>query len=320
MGLVISEMESSSSSNGSSRGVVVVVADKQGMRMENPFSFKVGQVFTGFGFGCGLGIGVGRPLNLGAIPVLNQVMAATGGASDALSGVARHVNQSLRKLGVKNLEAGIGCGVGFGHGFGVGLAIKPGVVHQIQTFAVQTVTKMMMRFGVTPDLSSAQGLIPASLQSGMTKVENPTNQNQIGNIIQLATKVTGRTGQDGNLSTGLAVEVETSASKNPPAITSYESRTEKVLNSFLKSPLLKDEDRKSSDLADGLQSENNMLHMVLKHQVVIEELREENERLRQILVEDLKIPASKLKATNSSIRNPSPCTDCFECRRKQRKR
>ena len=26
----------------------------------------------------------------------------------------------LRKLGAKNIEAGIGCGVGFGHGFGVG--------------------------------------------------------------------------------------------------------------------------------------------------------------------------------------------------------
>ena len=27
----------------------------------------------------------------------------------------------LRKLGAKNIEAGIGCGVGFGHGFGVGM-------------------------------------------------------------------------------------------------------------------------------------------------------------------------------------------------------
>lgn len=33
--------------------------------IENPFTFKVGQVFTGFGIGCGVGIGVGRPLNLG---------------------------------------------------------------------------------------------------------------------------------------------------------------------------------------------------------------------------------------------------------------
>lgn len=40
-------------------------SNKKGMGIENPFSLKVGQVFTGFGVGCGLGIGVGRPLNLG---------------------------------------------------------------------------------------------------------------------------------------------------------------------------------------------------------------------------------------------------------------
>jgi hypothetical protein len=33
--------------------------------MENPFSVKVLQVFTGFGVGCGVGIGVGRPIYLG---------------------------------------------------------------------------------------------------------------------------------------------------------------------------------------------------------------------------------------------------------------
>lgn len=26
----------------------------------------------------------------------------------------------LRRLGIKNVEAGIGCGVGIGHGFGIG--------------------------------------------------------------------------------------------------------------------------------------------------------------------------------------------------------
>lgn len=32
---------------------------------------------------------------LGAIPVLNQVMGATRGATDAFSGVGRHVNNSV---------------------------------------------------------------------------------------------------------------------------------------------------------------------------------------------------------------------------------
>ncbi|KAL6273782.1 hypothetical protein ACE6H2_024474 [Prunus campanulata] len=117
-------MEASSSNSSSMSGLVVANERRPsgGIRIENPFTLKVGQVFTGFGIGCGVGIGVGRPINLGAIPVLNQVMGATRGATDALSGVSRHVNNSLRKLGAKNIEAGIGCGVGIGHGFGVGMS------------------------------------------------------------------------------------------------------------------------------------------------------------------------------------------------------
>ncbi|PON64610.1 hypothetical protein PanWU01x14_123220 [Parasponia andersonii] len=114
-------MENSSSSS-SNNGFLVTNQGKPspGIRLENPFTLKVGQVFTGFGFGCGIGIGVGRPINLGAIPVLNEVMSAARGATYTFSGVTRHVNNSFKKLGAKNIEAGIGCGVGFGHGFGVG--------------------------------------------------------------------------------------------------------------------------------------------------------------------------------------------------------
>lgn len=39
----------------------------QGIQIGNPFTLKVGQVFTGFGLGCGIGIGVGRPINLGTL-------------------------------------------------------------------------------------------------------------------------------------------------------------------------------------------------------------------------------------------------------------
>lgn len=55
-------MEGTGSINSNNGGIIV---SKQRMRMENPFTLKVGQVFTGFGIGCGIGIGVGRPLNLG---------------------------------------------------------------------------------------------------------------------------------------------------------------------------------------------------------------------------------------------------------------
>ncbi|XP_059638871.1 uncharacterized protein LOC132281158 [Cornus florida] len=305
--------------NISGSGTTMIVT-KQRMRIENPFTFKVGQVFTGFGIGCGLGIGVGRPLNLGAIPVLNQVMSATGGATSALSGVAGHVNASLRKLGAKNIEAGIGCGVGFGHGFGVGLAVKPGVVNQIQSCLVQAVTKMMMKFGISSNSSLGQGILPASLQGGMSMINDPSNHNPIGSIMQSATKVEDHTSQglakDGNSNAGSTYE--NFESKSPYPESSYGSRTEKVIGSFMQNPILKDDDSALSKLAGRLQSENNVLQMVLKHQQVIEELMEENEKLRGILVEDLKIPPSKLQA--NSRRNKSPCTDCYECRRKQRKR
>lgn len=62
-----------------------------------------------------------------------------------------------------------------------------------------------------------------------------------------------------------------------------------------------------------------MLYQVLKHQQVIDELTEENEKLRHILVEDLKVPPSKLQAHYTS-KIKYPCSDCFECRRKQRRR
>ncbi|KAA8526017.1 hypothetical protein F0562_007883 [Nyssa sinensis] len=263
-------------------------------------------------------------------PLLNQVMSATRGATDAFSGV--DVNDSLRKLGAKNIEAGIGRGVGFGHGFGVealqhsyiqtfsmldsqnidvymaGLGMKPGVVHRIQSCLVQATTKMMMKFGMFPNLSLGQGILPASLQSGLSMINEPSSQNPIGNIMQLATKVSDHASQVlprvGNSNAGSTYE--TFASKIPPLNSSCGSQTEKVIGSFLQNPILKDEDSELNELAGRLQSENNMVQMVLKHQKIIEELMEENEKLRQILVEDLKVPPSKLQASYPS-RNIPPC-------------
>ncbi|CAH2075680.1 unnamed protein product [Thlaspi arvense] len=312
-------MESSSNSGG-------VIVSRQRMRIENPFTLKVGQVFTGFGIGCGLGIGVGRPINLGAIPVVNQIMGATRGATDAFSGVGRHVNDTLRKIGAKNIEAGIGCGVGFGHGFGVGLAVKPGVVHQIQSSVIvcQAMTKMMMKFGLSPKLSLDQGLIPSSLQSGMSS----SSQNPVGSIMQLATKIPDQTSQ--GLSTdekpSISSAYESFASQRPSVDASYGSRTEKVIGSFLQNPVLKEEE---SGLNESVCHRDNVYSLyclvlfcsapeVLKHQQVIEELMEENEKLRQIILEELKIPPSKLQTSYPASR--SPCSDCLECRRKHRRR
>ncbi|BFG31287.1 hypothetical protein CerSpe_175610 [Prunus speciosa] len=316
-------MEASSSNSSSKSGLVVANERRPsgGIRIENPFTLKVGQVFTGFGIGCGVGIGVGRPINLGAIPVLNQVMGATRGATDALSGVSRHVNNSLRKLGAKNIEAGIGCGVGIGHGFGVGLAVKPGVLHQIQFHLVQGITKMMVKFGVAPNLAIGQGALPSSLQRAIGIVNDPSSQNPMGSSMQLATKLPDHKSQGlpGYGNTGTDSAYENFTSKSSPVDAPFGSRTEKVLSSFLQNPVLKGEESEPNEAAGRLRSENKILQMILKHQQVIEELMEENEKLRHVLVEDLKIPPSKLQASYSS-KNKSPCTDCFECRRKQRKK
>ncbi|CAH1441934.1 unnamed protein product [Lactuca virosa] len=238
----------------SSGGVVVSKG------MQNPFTLKVGKVFTGFGVGCGAGIGVGRPINLGAIPVLNQVMGAARGATDVFSGVGRHVNNSLNKVGAKNIKVGIGCGVGFGHGFGVGLGIKPWVLQQIQTSLVQTATKLMMKFGMTPNLSSVTGgMFPQSLQL----------------------------------------------------------QSEKVINNFLKNPLLEGE---AKNQVGPLHSKEEVIELVLKQQLALEKLKEENEKLREILVEDLKISPDKFKVNGYySGTNMYTCNDCLECRRRQRR-
>lgn len=284
----------------SSRGSIIVSRG-----MQNPFSLKVLQVFTGFGVGCGLGIGAGTPINLGAIPGLNQVMVAARGASDVFSGVGRHVNHSLNMVGAKNIKAGIGCGVGFGHGFGIGLAIKPGVIHHIQTSLVQTATKLMMRFGVTPNLSSVTGgMFSQSLQSGNT-------------INEALTDPRGTTSRHGDLNTTMIQE--NLSSKNLLS-SSYANRTEKVINNFLQSPLLEGEPSEVKNQVGLLQSEKEVIQLVLNQQLALEKLKEENEKLREILVEDLKVSPDKFKVNGYySGTNMYTCSDCLECRRRHRR-
>ncbi|KAL8488591.1 hypothetical protein ACS0TY_024296 [Phlomoides rotata] len=263
--------------------------ERRGIAIENPFTLKMGQVFTGFGVGCGIGIGVGRPLNLGAIPVLNQVMIATRGATDAISGVQRHVNTSLQKVGAKNIQAGIGCGVGFGHGFGVGLAVKPSFLHQIQSKILELATHVVKKLGID---SGNQGLLPASLQTGKSMVNEASPEYQTGVFSTLMKS--GSNG--GNIIDGttLVSPVGNLAPEKAVMNTEYNSRTEAVLNNFLK--------EEGSSLHGTMQLENNVLQRVLKHQVLIEELMQENEKLRQILVEELKVHPGKLESNFTSRR------------------
>lgn len=103
----------------------------------------------------------------------------------------------------------------------------------------------MMKFGLAPNLSLDQGLIPASLQRSIM----PPNQNPVGSIMQLASQVPDHTSQSfptgGNLNAG---SYDTIASKKPPLKPSYGSRTEEVIGSFLRNPLLKDEGSELNEL------------------------------------------------------------------------
>ncbi|XP_062200176.1 uncharacterized protein LOC133902871 isoform X2 [Phragmites australis] len=251
--------------------------------MENPFSLKVLQVFTGFGVGCGVGIGAGRPIYLGMIPGLQQVMSATRGAADAFSGVTRHVNSALRKSGLRNIEAGIGCGVGIGHGFGIGIALKPQVLHGIQSSVGEVISKFTSKLKDAPRVSSVSNLTAGSLSS------NQQTRNGMSMDLEAKTDEVSRVQPTHGLHGHHGVQ--------PEALTG--SRTEKSGN---------------------LHGMDTVLQLVLKHQMVIEELREENEKLRQILVEELKVSPAKLQiASKNGVKAYYPCSDCFECRRRSRK-
>ncbi|PKA53320.1 DNA polymerase epsilon subunit 1 [Apostasia shenzhenica] len=287
--------------------------------MENPFSLKVGQVFTGFGVGCGIGIGVGRPIYFGAIPALLPVLSATRGATDALSGIGRHLNSSLIKLGMKRIEAGVGCGIGIGHGFGAGIALKPWVIQRLQSSIAEAITKIMMNVGLASKTSSFKSFSPGSVQSDAF-----TNNLQFGTPLDLASNIMKRKHQPSGSVGRIHDEVtnNTFPHKDNVSGTIRESHTEEVINNFLKSPALKDEVEVGLDeVARSLRTENNVLQLLLKHQEIIEKLVNENEKLHNILIEDLKVPPSKLQASGGLKASfDYPCSDCFNCRRRRKLR
>ncbi|CAM0956171.1 unnamed protein product [Alopecurus aequalis] len=270
-------------------------------RMENPFSVKVLQVFTGAGVGCGVGVGVGRPIYLGMIPGLQQVMSATRGATDSFSGVTRYVNSAIRKAGLKNVEAGIGCGVGIGHGFGIGIALKPRVIHGIQSSIAELMSKLTSKLTDPPESATSNSTADPLPTNGQTpngmsmdleaKAVKSNFRHTSSNEISQVQPTHGLYGQHG-------MQPETTTG----------SRTEKVIANFLQSPLFQ------NDTSTGTRD------AVLKHQRVIEELRDENEKLRQVLIEELKVSPTKLQLDRTNgVKAYYPCSECFDCRRRSRK-
>uniref|UniRef100_A0ACD5TMQ9 Uncharacterized protein n=1 Tax=Avena sativa TaxID=4498 RepID=A0ACD5TMQ9_AVESA len=278
-------------------------------RMENPFSVKVLQVFTGAGVGCGVGVGVGRPIYLGMIPGLQQVMSATRGATDSFSGVTRHVNAAIKKAGLKNVEAGIGCGVGIGHGFGIGIALKPRVIHGIQSSIAEVMSKLISRIKDPPGESATSNPTDGQTPNGMSmdleaKAVKNNFRDTSNNEMSRVQPTHGLYGQHG---------------MQPETMTG--SRTEKVIANFLQSPVFQNDTNAGiRDAAVNLHGMDNVLQLVLKHQRVIEELRDENEKLRRVLIEELKVSPTKLKPDRTNgVKAYYPCSECFDCRRRSRK-
>ncbi|XP_008465884.2 uncharacterized protein LOC103503467 isoform X8 [Cucumis melo] len=305
-------MEATSVS-GSKGTVISEKGQFRGIRIENPFTLKVGQIFTGFGVGCGVGIGVGRPINMGAIPVMNELMSATRGATDAFSGITRHLNNSE----IRSYEHPSWHWVW--SWFWPWFWYWPGYQAFISTSSslfCDAMEKVMTKLGNNPSLPISQGAVPVSLQSASSMTNASENEHPIASIRKIAKEVPGTALE--NLS-GYRDMSKGSTLQNALSSRSYGTRTEKVIDSFLQNPVFKGEDTELKDEVGRLRLENHLFQMVIMHQKLIQELREENNKLHQILVEDLKIPPSKLQASNIG-RNIPPCSDCFECRRKQRRR
>ncbi|XP_029127746.1 uncharacterized protein LOC109801394 isoform X2 [Cajanus cajan] len=124
------------------------------------------------------------PQKPNAIPMLDQVMSATKGATDAFSGVSKQVNNSFRMLGTSSIPGIVGYGIGLRHGIGLGLSVRSGV-NQLQSRIVEPMTKMI---GLIPGVPFGRGALPMpeSSKSGQSKV--PTDQISAESMIKQATK------------------------------------------------------------------------------------------------------------------------------------
>ncbi|OMO85270.1 hypothetical protein COLO4_21682 [Corchorus olitorius] len=131
-------------------------------------------------------------------------------------------------------------------------------------------TTLIMKFGMAPKLPFSEGAFPTPFQSDLTTTNEPSIQTPLGNMKQVVSKIQDPTSHGllgpGSISRGSGYEKVPSKS---PTETSFGSRTEK---------------------AGRLRSENNMLQLavlklvfvqVLKHQQMIEELMEQNQKLRE---------------------------------------
>ncbi|KAK7367732.1 hypothetical protein VNO80_09750 [Phaseolus coccineus] len=219
------------------------------------------------------------PQNPSTMPMLDQVMSLTKGATDGISSVSQQANTSLRMLGTSSAQGAVGYGIGFRHGFGLGISMRSGV-DKLQSGVVESMTKMT---GL-PGLPFGQGALPMPETSKNAQLATKSaDQISAGSMMQQATKTFDQISQESvmqlanksvnQLSQGLV-------GSQPTKIGSaFDSKTEK---------------------AGLMRAENKLLQTVMKQRQIIDELKEENAKLCQILqVKDLKVPCTKFQPNSS---------------------
>ncbi|GFQ00071.1 mitochondrial inner membrane protein oxa1 [Phtheirospermum japonicum] len=137
-----------------------------------------------------------------------------------------------------------------------GLAMKPAVLHQIQSKFLEVASRLMTKLGRDSDstLSINEATLKTSLQTGTSMVKEPSPENPAGSISPLVKTLSNGT-FNGNIRDG------SSEPKSASVNTQYSRRTEKVLNNFLTNPLLKEERSPLHEQDGALQLENNVLQM-----------------------------------------------------------
>eukprot|EP00899_Mesostigma_viride_P027511 jgi/Mesvir1/7945/Mv11866-RA.1 len=151
------------------------------MKKNSPVAFRLWQVGAGFGVGCGLGVGFGAPLNLNAIPGMGTVMASLGPVGSHMGGAGYRARAMIKKLGVRNLDAGVGCGIGIGYGFGAGLMLRPGVGEQLLQWAQDKAQELIAKLPANVQVHVNQ-VVQQQQQQLMQARGQPTAQGGLGAV------------------------------------------------------------------------------------------------------------------------------------------
>ncbi|CAM6042928.1 unnamed protein product [Sphagnum compactum] len=285
--------------------------------LRNPFVLRVGQVMSGFGAGCGLGIGVGVPIPSLDIPGISGVMSAAQGATRRIGG-SHHVQSLIRRVGIKNLQAGIGCGVGIGHGFGVGIALKPGVaqqaVHLFQEAVSVLKNKLLSRVdGGGNQVEALPGIRTGSAQPG-TVVSPNSEQGRIVPSIKHSDSEVVISDLAFVLLLMLASWLDRALCGTFSGLDSYSSEAVVGCLGLSYAILIQ---------VERLQTQNEILRTLLRHQEKIEELEQQNALLREELNSERNIGNRAIQdhyARLPNLHQPSDRAICFSCRRRARRR